>query len=232
MNAMTRNKDTYIIVRVYNEASVVRRVVEKILEKYEYVVCVDDGSHDDSVEEILKTKAFLVRHPVNLGAGAALQTGIEFALEDKNAQIFACFDADGQHSLDDLTKMVDMLRHEKLDMVIGSRFMGKTEGMSLFKGLLLKLAIIFSNGTSGVKLTDAHNGLRVFNRHAAETMQLTVPGFGYASEMTERISQNGYTYKEAPVTITYSDYSKAKGQPMLNSVNIAFDLLLNRISKP
>ena len=97
-----RSAEVAIIIPVFNEAEVIKGVVNKVLKHFEYVVCVDDGSLDDSVAAISQTKARLVKHPVNLGQGASLQTGIEFALLNKNIQYFVTYDADGQHDINDV----------------------------------------------------------------------------------------------------------------------------------
>lgn len=215
---------------VYNEAEVVRKVIEEILKHFKTVICVNDGSRDNSSEEILKTAAVLIEHPLNLGAGAATQTGIDYALQYRDAAYFVTIDADGQHDVNDAVKMVDYLKHHKVDVVFGSRFIGDIQNISPFKRLFLRAAAVFSDKTTGVKLTDPHIGLRAFNRHFAENLKLTLPDFTHASEVIYRISE-GYQYAELPVTVTYSDYSKAKGQPMLNAINITIDLFFHRISK-
>lgn len=224
------NSNVALIIPVYNEGKVIGDVVKGVLKHYKYVVCVDDGSSDDSKEKIEKTGAYLVNHPINMGQGAALQTGIEFA-KLLPVDYFVTFDADGQHRLEDVSKMVEIIEKEKVDFVLGSRFLDeKAIGMPKSKEKILKLAIAFSNSTSGVKLTDTHNGLRVFNRKVAENIQITMPDMAHASEILEIISKNKYSYKEIPVVIEYTDYSKAKGQSMLNAINIAFDTLLRKVS--
>lgn len=223
--------ETAIIVPVYNEAKVIRKVILDLLKHFKYVVCVNDGSKDTSAEEILKTKAMFVNHPINMGQGAALQTGIEFARELPGVKYYVTFDADGQHRISDAKKMINVLRQGKYDIILGSRFLGDTVGMKNSKRVILKLAIRFSNATSGVKLTDTHNGLRAFNKHVAQTMQITMPDMAHASEILEIISKNKYRYKEIPVVIEYTDYSTGKGQTLINAVNIGFDTLLRKISK-
>src|SRR4051794_35629150 len=94
------NADTWVVVPVYNEATVVADVIAEIVERFDNVVCVDDGSRDDSAERIAGTTAHLVRHPINLGQGASLQTGIDYALR-RGARYVVTFDADGQHSVAD-----------------------------------------------------------------------------------------------------------------------------------
>lgn len=227
---MSTKKKVYIIIPVYNEAQVIQGVVTEVLKEYTHVVCVNDGSRDRSAEEIQKTNAQLVNHPINMGQGAALQTGIEYALQDSEAQYFVTFDADGQHRLEDVKSMIKVIQKEKVDIVLGSRFLGKTENIPIIKKMILKLAIRFSNKTSGLKLTDAHNGLRVFNRYVAENLQITMNDMAHASEIIERIAEKNFTYKEVPVTITYTPYSLSKGQSVFNAVNLGFDILIRKLS--
>lgn len=225
------DKKTVLIIPVYNEGEVIKSVIEKALKKYAHVVCVNDGSKDNSKEEIAKTGAYLINHPINMGQGAALQTGIEFA-RLLPVDYFVTYDADGQHRLEDVAEMLKVIKKEKTDFVLGSRFLGKEAvDMPKLKRAILKLAIRFSNATSGVKLTDTHNGLRVFNRKVAEEIQITLPDMAHASEILEIISKNKYSYTEIPVVIEYTEYSRSKGQAMINAVNIAFDTLLRKVSR-
>ncbi len=224
------NDRVAIIIPVYNEAKVINGVVESVLKQFKHVVCVNDGSKDNSSNEIAKTGAYLVEHPINMGQGAALQTGIEFARQ-LPVDYFVTFDADGQHRISDVMNMLDEIRKDEQDIILGSRFLGSTVGMKKSKEIILKIAIKFSNLTSGLKLTDTHNGLRVFNRHVAETMQVTLPDMAHASEILEIIKKQSYRYKEVPVIIEYSDYSLSKGQTLINAINIGFDTLLRKITK-
>ena len=224
-------RDTAIIIPAYNEGSAILNTIKGIPKKFTNIICVDDGSSDDTSEQIKKTRALLVKHPINLGQGAAIQTGIEYALLDPSIKYFVTYDADGQHRIEDVEKMLSHLKQKKLDIVLGSRFLGAAENINAKKRTILKLAVRFSNATTGLKLTDTHNGLRVFNRHAAESMQLKMPDFSHASEIIERIAEKKLKYEEVPVTIIYTDYSLSKGQSMINAVNISFDMLLNKVIK-
>ncbi|MBB1579539.1 glycosyltransferase family 2 protein [Candidatus Saccharibacteria bacterium] len=224
------NEEVAVIIPVYNEGKVIKSVIDKVLKEYKYVVCINDGSSDNSREEILKTKAYFVDHPINMGQGAALQTGVEFA-RSLPVEYFVTYDADGQHRLEDVREMIRTIKRDKTDFVLGSRFLGKEAvNMPKMKRIILKMAIRFSNITSGVKLTDTHNGLRVFNRKVANSIQITLPDMAHASEILEIIYRNKYTYTEVPVVIEYTDYSRGKGQSIINAVNIAFDTLLRKVS--
>lgn len=224
-----RDEETAIIIPVYNEGPVIAEVVNQALKKYGTVICVNDGSSDDSSKKIKKTGAYLVEHPINMGQGAALQTGIEFARQFDKLNYFVTFDGDGQHRLEDVEKMLQELKNGGYDIVLGSRFLGKAEGIKGSKKLLLKAAIRFSNSTSGIRLTDTHNGLRAFSRKVAKELQITAPDMSHASEILEVIAERKYKYKEVPVSIIYTSYSLAKGQSIINMVNIAFDAMLRKI---
>lgn len=224
-------KDVAFVVPVYNEVTVIADVIADILTVTPHVVCVNDGSRDGSSAAIVKAGAYLVDHPINMGQGAALQTGIEFARALPGVERFVTFDADGQHLVSDAVRMVGLLESGEVDIVLGSRFLGDVVGGSRAKRVLLKAAVKFSNVTSGVRLTDAHNGLRAFNRHVAETIDITAPDMTHASEIIELIASQGYRYREEPVTIHYTNYSTSKGQASVNAVNIAVDTLLRRVTR-
>jgi glycosyltransferase involved in cell wall biosynthesis len=192
---------------------------------------VDDGTRDTSAAALATAGAVVVRHAINLGGGAALQTGVEFALLDPQAKYFVCFDADGQHRPEDALSMVQRLRRGEEDILIGSRFLGSSAGMPRSRRLLLRVARVFERLTTGVSLTDAHNGLRAFTRAFAERIDLQLADMAYASELLGLIKHSGMRYAEHPVTIQYTEYSMAKGQRSINSVNIAMDIWLHQFLK-
>ena len=230
MNAVMTER-TCAIVPAYNEGSVIAQTLRNISKAFPLVVCVNDGSTDNTAAQIAKTKAVLVSHPINMGQGAALQTGIDFALQLADVDFFVTIDADGQHSVKDAQKMVDVLKKKKTDIVLGSRFKGRAVGMTSSRRMLLRAAIAFTNRFSKIKLSDTHNGLRAFNRAFASSLRIKMSGMAHASEIIDHIGMGGWRYKEVPVTIKYTDYSRAKGQSTLNSVNILIDLFMSRAHK-
>ena len=224
-----RNDDVWVIVPCYNEGPVVRGVIEKVREHFPNVVAVDDGSRDNSASEILAAGARLVQHPVNMGAGSAYQTGIEFALRDPGAEYFVTFDADGQHRVEDVVHMVGHLRKTDVEVLIGSRFLGTVAGMSTSRRALLKAAVVFERATSGIALTDAHQGLRVFRRSFAQILDMKSHDMSWASEFLTRMAEHQTSYEEFPVHVLYTDYTRGKGQRSINSVNIGVDVLINKL---
>lgn len=223
------NDDVWVIVRCFNEAAVVGPVIQSLRTVFPNIVAVDDGSTDASSAIMAGAGAKVVRHAINLGAGAALQTGLQYALLDHSAQYFVCFDADGQHRTEDAVAMIDRLRVEEIDILIGSRFLGHAEGMPSSRRALLVAARTFERMTSGVHLTDAHNGLRAFTRRFAATVDLNMSDMAYASELLSAVARSKLSYAEHPVTIEYTEYSKRKGQRSINSVNIALDIWIHQV---
>eukprot|EP01092_Planopodium_desertum_P003136 TRINITY_DN15351_c0_g2_i1.p1 TRINITY_DN15351_c0_g2~~TRINITY_DN15351_c0_g2_i1.p1 ORF type:complete len:230 (+),score=40.18 TRINITY_DN15351_c0_g2_i1:187-876(+) len=220
-----------VVIPAYNEGSAIKDTINAIPGNFPNVIVIDDGSRDDTRERVRETRATLIRHPINLGQGAGLQTGIDAALLDPAIEYIVTFDADGQHRIEDVESMLAYAVQHKVQIVMGSRFLGKAINMPRMKRVILKAAVWFSNVTSGVRLTDTHNGLRVIHRSAAERLNLELPDFSHASEIVERIGQQHFSYAEVPVTIIYSEYSRSKGQSMINAINIAFDAILRKVMK-
>lgn len=205
-------------------------MIADIRSAFDHVVCVDDGSIDDTARIARTAGAHVVRHPVNLGQGAAIQTGVEFARAQPGARMFATFDADGQHRVEDVVRMVRRLAAGDLDIVIGTRFGGPaaTGRMPLGKRIVLRTVVRLSPRIRQLGLSDAHNGLRVFNRTVADGLDITMNGMSHASEFIALIAENHWRVGEEPVEVLYTEYSKSKGQPLLNGVNIVFDGLLRK----
>jgi glycosyltransferase involved in cell wall biosynthesis len=223
---MTDWPDVWLIIPVFNEEPVIGDVVREARGTFPNIVCVDDGSRDNSADRIRSAGAHLVRHPVNLGQGAAIQTGVEYARGKPGARYFVTFDADGQHQVEDVVAMLERLRAEDVDIVVGTRFHGDTSHIPWVKRLILKTVVMLSPRTRRLGLTDAHNGLRVFNRTVAEQMNITLNGMSHASEIVEMIDRYRWRVAEEPVTILYTDYSMAKGQSVINGVNILFETMI------
>jgi glycosyltransferase involved in cell wall biosynthesis len=214
------------VVPLFNEGQVVKEVVEHARETFPNIVCVDDGSSDDSVDQARAGGAVVVRHPFNLGQGAALRTGLDYALTDPEAEYFVTFDSDGQHQVEDALAMVERLETGTVDVVVGSRFLDDRTKPGALKRVVLKAAVVFENLSTGVKLTDAHNGLRALNRVAAQRIRIEQNRMAHASEIVAEIGRHKLRYAEMPVHVVYTDYSRSKGQSIWNSVNILSDLYL------
>ena len=218
--------DTWLVIPLYNEASVIGSVVRNALPIFPNIVCINDGSRDNSAQEALAAGAHVLNHPVNLGQGAALQTGIDFVLQQTNADYIITFDADGQHQVNDAVKMHTMAQQNDLSIVFGSRFKGTPIEAGIIKRVALRTVAFLSRFRTGLHLTDAHNGLRLIRRDAAVHVHLKQNRMAHASEIVIQLAATKLPYAEASVHILYTDYSRAKGQSLWNSVNIIVDLIV------
>ncbi|AOZ72435.1 glycosyl transferase [Boudabousia tangfeifanii] len=218
--------DTWLVVPLYNEGEVIADVIQQAKKIFPFILCVDDGSKDDSAAQALAAGAYVLKHPVNLGQGASLQTGIDFVLKQTSAKYLITFDADGQHQPEDARAMHTLAEANDLGIVFGSRFMGTPIESGWLKRITLQAVAYLSRYRTGLKLSDAHNGLRLLRRDAAQAVNLTQNRMAHASEIMGQLAATKLPYAEAPVHIRYTDYSRAKGQSLLNSINILVDLVI------
>ena len=225
-------KDIFFIVPSYNEGTVLRSTLDPLIREGYSVVVVDDGSSDGSWRRITALPVYALRHSINLGQGAALQTGVTFALS-KGAKIIVHFDADGQHRFRDVEGLLAPVMAGEVDVALGSRFMRRddTKAVPLSKRIILRIAIFVNWTLTGLWLSDAHNGLRVLNRRAAEKIFLIENGYAHATEIIHQIRRLKLRYVERPMRVHYSNYSRSKGQSIWNALNIVIDLWLRRLFK-
>lgn len=214
--------DVYVVIAAYNEAAVIARVVADVRRAGYPVVVVDDGSGDGTALVAQSAGAMVIQHPFNLGQGAALQSAIDFALA-RGADAIVTFDADGQHKASDIPRLARALRDD-VDFVLGSRFLGGFSLIPPARRLLLRAATLFTRATTGLQVTDTHNGLRAMSRRGAGAIRLRQNRMAHASELLAQIARSGLRYVERPVTIEYTTYSMAKGQKTRDTVVILVDL--------
>ena len=215
-----------VVVPLFNEETVITGVVTDLQKHFSRIVCVDDGSSDGSAEAARTAGATVIAHPMNLGQGAALQTGITWAKRKGDLDYLITFDGDGQHKVEDVVDMLSYARRRDLAIVFGSRFLDKRTKPDLAKRIVLKVAVLITRVVTGLQLTDAHNGLRVIRADALEHVNLIQDRMSHATEIVHQLAKSGLVWKEYPVEVLYTEYSKRKGQSLLNSINILFDLIV------
>jgi polyprenyl-phospho-N-acetylgalactosaminyl synthase len=221
----------WIVVAAYNEAGRLGSTLAELMPVYPDVVVVDDGSRDDTAAVALHAGAWVLRHPINRGQGAALQTGIAFALGN-GANAIVTFDADGQHDPADIPALLAPVMAGDADVALGSRFLGRDAiGMPASRRILLKLAVLFTRVVSRIEVTDTHNGLRAFSREAAEALRINQDRMAHASEILDEVRRNGFRYQEVPVTVRYTAGTLAKGQSSWNAVRVAWQFLVGKVVK-
>lgn len=226
MNHNAGHPDVAVVVPAYNEATAIAEVVASVRDRFGTILVVDDGSSDSTAQVAREAGASVLRHAVNLGQGAALSTGIGAALSMPRIRTIVTFDADGQHRPEDAEALVERLHRGDIDIALGTRHGGGAAEASLLRRAVLRLALGYTKLETGLPLTDTHNGLRAMTRDFARGLRLRDLGMGHASDILGHIARTGARWAEVPVRIRYTDYSRSKGQPLINSVNILFDRLM------
>jgi glycosyltransferase involved in cell wall biosynthesis len=224
MSGASRAAEIWVVIAAFNENEAIRQVVTDLIALEYQVVVVDDGSTQPLLDVLFGLPIHVLRHPINRGQGAALQTGLSYALQ-RGASVMVTFDADGQHQSADIPQLVAPIVAGEVDAVLGSRFLegGKAVNISASKRLVLKAAIAFTRMTTGLAVTDTHNGLRALSRKAAASIKITQDGMAHASQILHEIATKHIRFTELPVTIVYTDYSVKKGQRLSNAFNILWD---------
>lgn len=225
-----RESQVFVVIPSFNEGGTLRRTVEELL-RYRYeIVVVDDGSVLPAKDTLWGLPVHYLRHSTNLGQGAALETGTEYAVL-QGADVIVHFDADGQHDASCIGELIQPALHGECDVVIGSRFLDPAHVASVpfHRRVVLKIGIVVSWLFTGVWLTDTHNGLRALSGAAARKIKLTEAGFAHATEILSLIKKANLRYREFPTLVRYTKHSLAKGQTGLNGLNIVFDLVVSKV---
>ena len=225
-NEVSIASSTCCIVPMYNEEQVIFQVITELRSIFPHVVCVDDGSTDQSAAKAKAAGALVLRHAVNIGQGAALATGFTWVQNQRRFSYVVTFDADGQHRPQDALRLVTALENKKVDVVFATRFLEQNQGtVPLAKRVVLKSVARITKVLTDVQLSDAHNGLRALTVDATRAIELTQNGMAHATQLVSLVHQLNLKYVEIPVTVLYTPYSRSKGQSILNSINITLDLI-------
>ncbi len=217
----------FVVIPAYNEASVISDVLTNLLKLYPDIIVVDDCSTDQTYQLACLFPIHCVRHVINLGQGAALQTGDEFALA-LGANIIVHFDADGQHRVDQIEKLIEPISFGRADVVFGSRFLGVSSALPKAKRwILLPLGRLVNWFFTGLHLSDAHNGFRAMSRSAAELINIRLNRMAHATEIVSQVRAHRLRYQEVPVVIDYREF----GQGVRGGLRIIRDLILRAILK-
>lgn len=218
-----------VVIAAYNEEARIASVVDDVSQYVDKIIVVDDGSKDNTGKVIKNKKAVILRHKINLGQGAALQTGMDYA-KLLEPEVVVTYDADGQFVAKEILKVIKPIQSGLADVVLGSRFLGSVEDISPLRKLILKAGVLFTYIFSEVKLTDTHNGFRAFNFKALNRINITQNRMAHASEIIDQVVNREVRYLEVPVTVKYDKYSKSKkNQSNLNSIRIVFDMIFSRL---
>lgn len=208
---MTKKK-IFVIIAAYNEEKTIAKVIAGLRKQgYGNIIVVNDCSKDATSVMARKAKALVLDHPINRGQGAALQTGMEYALAH-GADYIVHFDGDDQQRPEEVKDLLKKIVSGKYDIAIGSRFLGKkSDSLPWFRRFALKGGVFILRFFYGLAVTDAHNGFRAMTARTARTLRITQDRMAHASEIIELIGKQNLRWVEVPVHVDYSDYSLEKG---------------------
>jgi glycosyltransferase involved in cell wall biosynthesis len=215
---------TLIALPAYNEGKVIASVIEKIQKAgYEHILVVDDGSKDNTSEVARNAKAHVVTHPINRGAGAATATAIAYA-KANGVDRLVLLDADGQHDPHDI-KRLDQAAN-KYDVIIGSRN-AFDKNMPIIRKFLNITGSLITWAFFGLFVYDSQSGFKIFNKQAIQKIQITYDRFEFCSEIIGQIHKHKLSCKEVPISVIYTNHSKAKGQSFKNGIKMLIRFLLH-----
>ncbi|OAV44845.1 glycosyltransferase family 2 protein [Lewinella sp. 4G2] len=224
---MIHPSDLYVCLPAYNEASVLGEVIRNLLDAgYPNVAVVDDGSSDGTAEVARMAGAYTISHPINRGAGAAVQTAIELA-RLRGWKYILFMDADGQHVISDVARLCEKMSETDCDLVIGSRFLDPSPGIPRSRRIFNAIGNQMTNLFCKQNYTDTQSGLRLLNHRAIRQLELRIDGFGFCSEMIHQAEASGLDLRETPISVLYTDYSQSKGQDLPMGFTTAIHFLWN-----
>ncbi len=204
------------LVPAFNEEHYIASVLVRLSGVVDKVIVCNDGSEDLTGDIAEAMGATVVRHERNMGYGAAVQSLFKAALE-QGADVAVTIDADNQHDPTELTRLVDLLRENELDIVIGSRFLdGKSEVPEWRKKGIDLITMVSANG-SGV--TDSQSGFRAYSRKALESLRLTEDGMGVSTEILMKAIEAGLRIGEVPINVEYHVGSSTHN-PVLHGLSV------------
>jgi len=220
----------FVVIPAFNEASVIRQVLQSLQPLGHRIVVVDDASDDQTVAIAREYTPDVLEHLINRGQGAALKTGIQYALQ-QGADIIVTYDADGQHRVEDIAALLAPIEKGECEVALGSRYLTELseQHVPLMRKILHRLAVGYTNLSTGLQLTDTHNGLRAMTAKAAREIHFQQDRMAHASEILEEIGRKQIPFQEVPVTIYYTEYSLAKGQHFGDFVKIMFKILVHKL---
>ena len=210
-------RKTWAVIPAYNEEKNISRITSKAKKYVDHVVVVDDGSRDKTRQLAENAGAIVLRHIINLGKGAALKTGCDYAFK-KGAEFVVALDADAQHSPNDIPRFIEKL--EKYDIVFSYRkTSSKMPAVLRFGNWFISNAAI---ALYGVKLKDTQCGFRAFSKKAYSKIRWNSADYSMESEMISRTGKQKLKYVQIPIRTIYAD--RYKGTTVIDGVKIVLNM--------
>lgn len=218
----------FVVIPAYNEEKQLGRVIRDLFEHgFKDIMVIDDGSTDQTVAVAHENNVMVISHLLNRGQGAALETGDSYARKIQ-PDFVVHFDADGQFNPADIAPAIKFIQEKKAEVVLGSRFLGKSSNIPWFKrAILLPIGRWVNFLFTGMVLTDVHNGFRILSPKALNTIILTQDRMAHNTEIIQQIKKHQLSFAEFPVEVHYHEY----GQGISGGYKIIHDLVVGLFSK-
>ena len=192
-----------VCIPTYNEERKIKEVVKKALPHVDKVIVCDDGSTDKTAVLAEKAGATVISHEKNLGYGAAISTLFDYCRKN-NAEIMVTLDGDGQHNPDQIPDLINVILKHNVDVVIGSRSLSDDKDLPSYRRTGIKIITSTINSATNLKVTDSQSGFRAYSKAAIDLMHITESGMAASTEILVKISNNGLSMAEVPITVSYS----------------------------
>ena len=190
-------------IPAYNEEKNIASIITKLKKITDSIIVCDDGSSDMTSEISKNLGAIVITHKKNMGYGVAINSIFQKAKE-LNIDLLVTFDADGQHRVEDVEKVVEPIKNNTADLVIGSRFLDKKSNVPNYRKIGIKVITKITNASIKKKLTDSQSGFRAYNKQVLSQISPSDIGMGISTEILIKSSSKGLRIMEVPVTILYS----------------------------
>lgn len=222
----------YIVIPSYNEGDRVARVVKEVAAAgYTNIIIVDDGSDDESVSAEALSDVVILRHPINRGAGAATETGLQYCREVAGFDAVVTIDADTQHDPGDIDKLLTAHNQEKADITVGNRFMDGNNEIPGAVRFFNRIANVTTTALAGIMVTDSQSGFKVLSKKAVELIHLEHDNYEYCSELFVKAHQHKLKIINVPVRVYYPEEIRGKGQNIFWGIRTFFNLVYSALFK-
>ena len=210
-------------IPAFNEEKNIAAIVVKLKKKYDHVLVCDDGSSDMTHDIASSLGAIVVKHPTNLGYGAAIKTIFNEARKI-DGDILITFDADRQHKISEIDSVLKPISENKADIVIGSRFLGNTKDIPKYRKIGIKMITGLTNTLTGSEITDAQSGFRAYSKKVLNEISPTESGMGISTEILIKSSKKQMRISEVPITISYEDNTPSQ-EPISHGTSVVFSTI-------
>ena len=210
-------------IPAYNEEKNIAKIITKLKKITDSIIVCDDGSSDMTSEIAKNLGVIVISHKKNMGYGAAIRTIFEKSAEI-DSDILVTFDADGQHRIEDVSRVLHPLENSEADIVIGSRFLGKQNNVPNYRKLGIKVITQVTNSSIKTKLTDSQSGFRAYSKQVLSKISLSEIGMGISTEILIKASSEGLRITEVPITILYSGDTSTHN-PVSHGTSVLFSTI-------